>query len=358
MKTYILFWNPAISSYKLEDFQRELEDLGDADMNWSVWEYKKACAGDRFFMVRCGSGKTGICMSGYFSSDPYRGEDWSGRERVTYYMDLEPDYMINPDYLPILSTLDLVREIPGFDWNGGHSGRLLDAKLAEKLETIWKKFTDEHAEMFTIRAMHQDVDPDSYSSNHSDGQIVTFYFTRDGKILADNFESDIEIESDDLEDARKQAIDAIYKEFGKNTKIKFKYGDVDESDSAMYEKIIKLVLANKTEGMIFNVSYWNVKYKVVYLSHKVGITPQELQNQGVYDDIVEAVEVLERRPKENFMKYVKRVTRNEIATRILKDEISDTLNINNKESLDEGDLKTLNENLAALHYLKSLEKKE
>jgi len=71
MKTYILFWNPAISSYKLEDFQREIDDYENADMNWGVWEYEKACAGDRFFMVRCGSGKTGICMSGYFSSDPW-----------------------------------------------------------------------------------------------------------------------------------------------------------------------------------------------------------------------------------------------------------------------------------------------
>ena len=34
MKTYILFWNPAISSYKLDDFQKEMEDLGNADMNW------------------------------------------------------------------------------------------------------------------------------------------------------------------------------------------------------------------------------------------------------------------------------------------------------------------------------------
>ena len=116
------------------------------------------------------------------------------------------------------------------------------------------------------------------------------------------------------------------------------------------------MLANKTQGMILSVSYWNVKDKVVHLLHKVGITPQELKNQGVYDEIVEAVEALERRPKEDFMKYVKRVTRNEIATRILKDEISDTLNIKNMESLDEGDLKTLNENLAALHYLKSLGK--
>ena len=358
MKTYILFWNPAISSYKLENFQKEMEELGNVHMNWSVWEHENACAGDRFFMVRCGSGKTGICMSGYFSSDPYRDEDWSGRGRVTYYMDLEPDYMINPDYLPILSTLDLVRDIPGFDWNGGHSGRLLDAKHAEKLEAIWKKFTDEHSEMFTMRAAHQEVYPDSYSSNHSDEQTVTLFFTEEGKIGAENFDVDFEIQGDDLDDVKKQAIDAIHKELGKKTEIIFEYDDVDEEDYPMYEKILKLVLANKKEGMVFDESYWDVKDKVVYLLHKVGITPHELKNQGVYDEIVEAVEALERRPKEDFMDNVKRVARNEIAISILKDEIYNALSISKREKLNEDDLKTLNEYLAALQYLKSLAKEE
>jgi hypothetical protein len=75
----------------------------------------------------------------------------------------------------------LVREIPGFDWNGGHSGRLLDAKLAEKLETIWKNFIAEHAEMFTIRAAQQEVYPDRFLSVRSDKQIITIEFTDEGK---------------------------------------------------------------------------------------------------------------------------------------------------------------------------------
>lgn len=358
MKTYILFWNPAISSYKLDDFQKEMEDLGNADMNWSVWEYEKACAGDRFFMVRCGSGKTGICMSGYFSSNPYKGEDWSGRGRITYYMNLEPDYMINPDYLPILSTLDLVRDIPGFDWNGGHSGRLLDAKLAAKLEAIWKKFTDDHAEMFTIRAAHQEVDPESYSSIHSDEQIVTLFFTEEGKIGAENFDVDFEIQGDDVDNVKMQAIDAIHKKLCKKTEIRFKYEDVDEEDYPMYEKALKLVLANKKEGMVFDESYWKIDDKIVYFLHKVSINPHILKKQGFSNEIIEAVKALERKPMEDFMDYVKRVARNEIAISILKDEIYEALHITNKESLNVDDLKILNENLAALHYINSLSKKE
>lgn len=358
MKTYILFWNPAISSYKLEDFQSEMEDLGNADMNWSVWEHENACAGDRFFMVRCGSGKTGICMSGYFSSDPYKGEDWSGRGRITYYMDLEPDYMINPDYQPILSTIDLVRDVPGFDWNGGHSGRLIDAGLAEKLETIWKKFIDDHAEMFIMRAAHQEVDPDSYSSKHSNEQIVTLFLTGEGKIGAENFGVDFEIQGDDLDDVKKQAIDAIHKELGENTEIKFEYEDVDEENYLIYEKVLKLFLANKKEGMVFDDSYWEFEQKVVYLLYKTAINSKELQKQGFSDVIIKSVKVLERKTEESYMDYVKRVAKNKISRGILYNEISDALYIKERKSLNAKDLKTLNENLAAYHYLESLEKEK
>lgn len=158
MNTIILFWNPTISSYKLDDFQSELEDFGWADMNWSVWDYEHAHKGDRFFMVRCGAGKTGICMSGKFISDPYQGEDWSGRGRVTYYMDMLPDVMIHPDYRPILSTETLMHAIQGFDWTGGHSGRVLQPDLAEKLETLWTDFLKKNEEMFIVRAARSEND--------------------------------------------------------------------------------------------------------------------------------------------------------------------------------------------------------
>ena len=358
MKTYILFWNPAISSYKLENFQEEMEDLGNADMNWSVWEHENACAGDRFFMVRCGGDKTGICMSGYFSSDPYRGEDWSGKGRVTYYMNLEPDYMIHPDYLPILSTADLVREIPGFDWNGGHSGRLLDAKLAEKLETIWKNFIAEHAEMFTIRAAQQEVYPDRFLSVRSDKQIITIEFTEEGKLNATNYVFDINIEGDDLDEVKRLATDAVYKKSGKKPEIEFEYYDISEENYPVYEKVLKLVLANKKAGTVFDEIYWDFEKEVAYMFYKAAISSRELQKQGFSDEITEAVKALERKPKEDFMSFVKRAARNEIAKDILYDEIYEALQINKRERIDEDDFKTLKENLEAYHYLESLDSKE
>lgn len=357
MKTFILFWNPAISSYKLEDFQKEMEELGNADMNWSVWEHEKACAGDRFFMVRCGNGKTGICMSGYFSSAPYKGEDWSGRGRVTYYMDLEPDYMIHPDYLPILSTTDLVRGIPGFDWRGGHSGRLLESNLAEKLETIWKKFTDEHSEMFSIRAAHQEVNPERFR-NEGNAVTVYLYFTEEGKLQASYYPFDIEIEGDNVDDVKNRAIEILGEKIGKEYEVKFEYDDIDEDDFPLYEKTIRLVLENKKDETTFDESYWDIEEKVVYLLHKVEISLAVLRSQEFPAVIIDAIDALSRKTDESLMEYVKRAADNEIAKCIIRDEIYEALSISKRESLDEDDLKILNENLAALHYIKSLVKEE
>ena len=61
MKTFILFWNPAISSYTLEQVQHDLANWTHVK-NWSVWRHKDAHKGDRFFMVRCGEGKTGMLL--------------------------------------------------------------------------------------------------------------------------------------------------------------------------------------------------------------------------------------------------------------------------------------------------------
>ena len=75
-KTYILMWNPAFSSYKLDKFREELDDLiggWDVEFNWSVWDWKDAEEGDKFFLVRVGrDGNTGVVMSGEFSSNPWQ----------------------------------------------------------------------------------------------------------------------------------------------------------------------------------------------------------------------------------------------------------------------------------------------
>lgn len=98
----------------MDRFESYLLDMSDGwapdDFNWSVWEHDKASNGDKFFMVKVGPGTNGIVMSGEFTSEPYQGEDWSGKARQVFYMDMELKEMIHPDRCPLLSSDELAKE--------------------------------------------------------------------------------------------------------------------------------------------------------------------------------------------------------------------------------------------------------
>lgn len=152
-RTFILMWNPSISSVTLEEHQYGLENLFTEYFNWSVWDYEKARCGDRFFLVRVGGGRTGIVMSGVFDSHPYQAEDWSGKGRPTFYMDMLPNVIIDPETAPMLQTAQLAQAIPTFDWSGGHSGRLLSQEEAQTLETLWEDFLKTNKDNVDGRSM-------------------------------------------------------------------------------------------------------------------------------------------------------------------------------------------------------------
>lgn len=157
--TVILMWNPAISSVKLSGHCNCIETIDVDYFNWSVWEHEKAKCGDRFFLVRVGEGKTGIVMSGVFDSQPYTDRDWSGRGRITYYMDMLPNVILDPEEAPMITTDRLSEAIPSFGWSGGHSGRILAKEDAAKLETMWRDFLVNNedsvdGETFNVNYLH------------------------------------------------------------------------------------------------------------------------------------------------------------------------------------------------------------
>lgn len=135
-KTYVLMWNPAISSVKMKDHIDSIPRLLTEHYNWSVYEYQEARKDDRFVLIRCGEGKTGLVMSGVFDSNPYQSDDWSGKERKVFYMDMTPNFIVDPEKAEIISTQQLQEAIPSFDWSGGHSGRLLTEDQAKQLENL------------------------------------------------------------------------------------------------------------------------------------------------------------------------------------------------------------------------------
>ena len=152
MKTVILKWNPAVSSYSMLHYLsniRELNQYDEPDFDWSVWDHEQIHEGDRFYWLKVGQyGQTGIVGTGIITSDPYASEDWSGKGRQTFYVDFAAEMLLNPDALPVLSTEALQAAIPDFEWTGGHSGLVLTDEQAEKLDMLWMGFVQENSELF------------------------------------------------------------------------------------------------------------------------------------------------------------------------------------------------------------------
>lgn len=138
-RTFILKWNPAISSFKADDYRHALEDFPNGfEMNWSVWEWEAAHQGDDFYMLAVGDGPRGIMFCGKFLSEPYEDGDWSGRGRTTYYVDIacyDATELDNPG----LTVDTLEAAIPDFDWRKGHSGALLTPEQASILHDLWEE---------------------------------------------------------------------------------------------------------------------------------------------------------------------------------------------------------------------------
>ena len=143
MATYVLFWNPDISSYTKERFLQDFSECEGVG-NWSFYEHNKVKKGDSFFMVKCGEGKTGIVMRGEITSMCYSDRDWSPKDRKNiFYADIETGVCFNPwSDVPLITPDILTEGIPDFNWYGGHSGRRLGITEANKLEQIWAEYID------------------------------------------------------------------------------------------------------------------------------------------------------------------------------------------------------------------------
>ncbi len=142
--TFLLRWNPSISSYTMgrldEDMSEWAKGWWEEDFDWSVFEWQRARKGDRFFMVRVGEGNTGVFAAGRFTSDPYLAEDWSRQGREVYYMKMEFEAVFHPERADIISTADLERELPEIDWRKGHSGELIEGEMTDRLELMWRDY--------------------------------------------------------------------------------------------------------------------------------------------------------------------------------------------------------------------------
>lgn len=111
MNTFILKWNPEISSFTYENYLKLIDDPYEMYLNWSIYDWQEMEEGDRVFFLRVGE-KPQLLASGFVTSEPYRDEDWSGKGRVVYYADMYFDFACHPEYQYVLTAGELEEQIP------------------------------------------------------------------------------------------------------------------------------------------------------------------------------------------------------------------------------------------------------
>lgn len=150
--TIILTWDPEDSGFSITEHNEQIASMLTDFFYWEVHEHETAKWGDRFYLVKIGAGETGVVMSGVFTSQPYKFEDAQGRTR--YYMDMHPNFILDPIEAPMLTTESLSRAIPSFDWSG--SG-ILSSEDAKSMEDLWANYIDgirEHIDGQTINVIN------------------------------------------------------------------------------------------------------------------------------------------------------------------------------------------------------------
>lgn len=153
MATFLLYWNPFFSSYKVDRFLRDFKfpegkdiltedddwDRSPDFFNWSIIEHEKAQRGDRFVFIKVGYEKpTGIVGIGTFTSDPYVDDDWSGQGRKVYYIDMKWESVVNPTSDKLAPTDALQAAIPNVEWTKGKAGVEVDPETATIIESLWQ----------------------------------------------------------------------------------------------------------------------------------------------------------------------------------------------------------------------------
>lgn len=218
-------------------------------------------------------------------------------------MNFEPDILINPDALALLTCRELSEAIHDFEWDKGHSGLVLNDIQSEKLGSIWADYLELHKKEFL------------------------------NKSIEDN---DIIYIEHDLEEIAREIAEKAH------------CGQTDKAGKDYIEH---------PKRVAYNCD--SVKERIVALLHDTiedtDVTPEFLAETGFSEEIIEAVLSVTKREGECYDDFVRRAAQNHIGRKVKLHDLEDNLNILRLEELSEKDLNRLNKYLRAYRYLSSLD---
>lgn len=179
MKTFLFAWNPNKWNWKyLEDSVLQIEQVGSFSERWSVASHKKIKPGDRIFLMRLGKEPKGIIASGYVSSPAYLSDHWNDDKKLTNYVEINFETIINADIDPILK-LDVLKEgnLGKFNWTPQSSGIEIFPEIVDELEEKWFQHLLTNKKQFA-KFINTNIDEQKVFTEGSSNQIVITKYER------------------------------------------------------------------------------------------------------------------------------------------------------------------------------------
>src|SRR5687768_6015040 len=142
MNTYLVAWNPRKWEWKtIVSDVKTTRNNEFFRFDWGCGMSKSILPGDRIFLIRLGVEPKGIMASGFAATKPYLATHWGDPRRMTNFILVDFDVLLNPDKEPIL-PLDLLKvgAMAKQIWTPQVSGISIKPAAAKELEGLWFDF--------------------------------------------------------------------------------------------------------------------------------------------------------------------------------------------------------------------------
>ncbi len=136
MKTFILRWNPNISSYTLKNQKKDIKAILKgklSSMDWSVREWEKIEVNDFWILQTVGTDYDGIAAFGTFTGRTTEAESWRHDGTKVHYAQMIVWAIIDRNISKKFAASEMENLCPKIDWHGGHSGIVVSAEEGEKI---------------------------------------------------------------------------------------------------------------------------------------------------------------------------------------------------------------------------------
>jgi len=170
MKAWLLTHNP--DNWPWEDFGTKVKKSKEGNKIKEVWTCSNThvAIGDRVFLMRTGDKGRGIFAAGHAVSESYEAEHYNPVKAANGVkqpkIDVEFDWMLDPDKEKILSIDTLETIIPDQHWLSMSSGIVISDDAFKKLELLWANQIGIKNDVYNMLKVCDDITPDKHDGSY------------------------------------------------------------------------------------------------------------------------------------------------------------------------------------------------